>query len=110
MMVEVGTITDDAIRRDFTINSLYFDPFTDTLLDPTNKGLIDIKDKVIRFNGKAKDRIQEDYLRIMRCYRFAAQLGFNIEPKALKACRTYFDHMCKTIPSERIKIEVEKMI
>jgi tRNA nucleotidyltransferase/poly(A) polymerase len=108
--VEVGTITDDAIRRDFTINSLYFDPFTDTLLDPTTKGLKDIEERVIRFNGKAKDRIQEDYLRIMRCYRFAAQLGFEIESKALKACRTYFDHMCKTIPSERIKIEVEKMI
>ena len=56
------------------------------------------KQNVSRFNS------------IMRCYRFAAQLGFNIEPKALKACRTYFDHMCKTIPSERIKIEVEKMI
>jgi tRNA nucleotidyltransferase/poly(A) polymerase len=51
-----------------------------------------------------------DLFHILYLQYFATLFGFNIEPKALKACRTYFDHMCKTIPSERIKIEVEKMI
>lgn len=108
--VEVGTIEEDAIRRDFTINSLYYDPMTGTILDPTGKGLKDLKDKVIRFNGRPKDRITEDLLRIMRCYRFASKLDFEIEPKALKICRTYFNDMCAKIPPERIRLEVEKML
>lgn len=108
--VEVGTIQEDALRRDFTINSLYLDPFTDEVLDPTGKGLKDLKDKIIRFNGKPKDRITEDLLRIMRCYRFASKLKFEIEAKALKICRTYFSEMCIKIPPERIRLEVEKML
>lgn len=108
--VEVGTIDDDAARRDFTINSLYMCPWTEVILDPTGKGLIDIKNKTLRFNGVAKNRIQEDKLRIMRCYRFSLQLGFKIETKALKACRTYFDSMQKEISSMRIMNELEKMV
>ena len=101
---------DDALRRDFTINALYYEPFTDEVLDPTGRGLMDLRDKMIRFNGKPKDRITEDLLRIMRCYRFSAVLGFTIEPKALKICRTYFNEMCSKISGERIRLEVEKMI
>lgn len=108
--VEAGTMMDDALRRDFTINALYYDPFTDEVLDPTGRGLMDLRDKMIRFNGKPKDRITEDLLRIMRCYRFSAVLGFTIEPKALKICRTYFNEMCSKISGERIRLEVEKMI
>jgi tRNA nucleotidyltransferase/poly(A) polymerase len=108
--VEAGTMLDDATRRDFTINSLYYDPMTGQVLDPTGKGLQDLKDKIIRFNGKPKDRITEDLLRIMRCYRFSSKLGFEIEPKALKICRTYFNEMCTKIPGERIRLEVEKMV
>lgn len=108
--VEHGTIEEDAERRDFTINSLYYDPFTDEVLDPTGKGLSDLKNKIIRFNGRPKDRVSEDLLRIMRCYRFAAKLNFQIENKALKICRTYFQEMCTKIPGERIRLEVEKMV
>ena len=108
--VEAGTMMDDALRRDFTINALYYDPFTDEVLDPTGRGLMDLRDKMIRFNGKPKDRITEDLLRIMRCYRFSAVLGFEIESKALKICRTYFNEMCSKISGERIRLEVEKMI
>ena len=56
--VEHGTIEEDAERRDFTINSLYYDPFTDEVLDPTGKGLSDLKNKIIRFNGRPKDRVK----------------------------------------------------
>lgn len=108
--VEAGTMMDDALRRDFTINSLYYDPFTDRTLDPTGRGLMDLRNKIIRFNGKPKDRITEDLLRIMRCYRFSAVLGFEIESKAMKICRTYFNEMCAKISGERIRLEVEKMI
>ena len=74
--VQVGTIEEDAMRRDFTINSLYLNPWTGEIHDPTGRGLEDLKNRIIRFNGKASDRIKEDYLRIFRAYRFASQLGF----------------------------------
>lgn len=108
--VDVGDIHTDSARRDFTINALYLDPITMTIDDPTGKGLTDIQNKVIRFVGKAKDRITEDYLRIMRAYRFASVLGFTIEPKQLRDMRTHFDTMCKTISPTRIMNELEKMI
>lgn len=107
--VEVGSIYEDAERRDFTINSLYMNPWTQEVVDPTGNGLKDIENKILRFNGKAKERISEDKLRIMRCYRFSAQLGFEIEKKALKACRTYFEAMTKEVSAMRIMNEVEKM-
>ena len=107
--VEIGDINSDAERRDLTINALYFNPFTNETLDPTKQGLKDIKDKVIRLNGRASDRIEEDLLRIMRVYRFSAQLGFTIDKKALSASRRSFGDMIKNIPAERIKNEVEKM-
>lgn len=108
--VEVGTIKEDAERRDFTINSLYMNPWTGEILDPTYRGLQDIKDKLIRFNGNVKNRIKEDKLRIMRCYRFSMQLGFEIDKKTLKACRSYFDLMTKEVSSTRIMNEIEKMV
>lgn len=107
--VQVGTIEEDAQRRDFTINSLYLNPWTGEVIDPTGKGIKDLNDKIIRFNGRASDRIKEDFLRVFRAYRFSSQLGFEIERKALKACRTYFENACKTISGQRILIEVEKM-
>ena len=47
--------------------------------------------------------------RIFRAYRFASQLGFEIDKKTLKACRTYFDTACLTVSGQRILIEIEKM-
>lgn len=107
--VSIGTIEEDAMRRDFTINSLYLNPWTGDILDPTGRGLEDLKNRVIRFNGKAAERIKEDYLRVFRAYRFASTLGFNIENKTLKACRSNFKTACKSISSQRILVEVEKM-
>lgn len=107
--VDVGTIEEDALRRDFTINSLYYDPFTDCILDPTKKGLIDISNKVLRFNGKARERIEEDALRIFRMYRFAAQLKFEIEANALKFARRYFNEAYEKLSPERVRLELEKI-
>lgn len=107
--VEIGTIEEDALRRDFSINSLYCNPWTNEIKDPTGNGLKDIQERVIRFNGKPSERIQEDFVRIFRAYRFARQLNFKIHPKSLKACRTYFEQACKTVSGQRILIEVEKM-
>ena len=107
--VSVGNINTCAYRRDFTINALYFNPFTQELLDPTGKGIQDINNKIIRFIGRPSERINEDFLRIFRAYRFVSQLNFQLESKTLKACRTYFEVACKTVSAQRILVEVEKM-
>ena len=107
--VQIGTILEDAQRRDFTINALYYNPWNGLVIDPTEKGLLDLQAKTIRFNGKAENRVKEDLLRIFRAYRFASQLNFEIDKKSLKACRTYFEDACKQVSSQRILIEVEKM-
>jgi len=111
--VEIGTIFDDAERRDFTINALSFNLFTEMVQDPNGTGLQDIKDKVLRFVGKADDRIKEDYLRVARFYRFLGRfkdLGMTADNKSLKACRTNFEAMQKTVAPERLKMELEKMV
>lgn len=107
--VDVGTIEEDALRRDFTINSLYYDPFSGVIIDPTGQGLRDINLKIIRFNGRAKDRIEEDALRIFRLYRFSSQLNFTIETTALKYARRYFSEAYKKLSPERVRLELEKM-
>lgn len=78
----------DAARRDFTINALYAD--ADGLLhDPTAQGIDDIKAKRVRFIGDAPARIEEDYLRVLRYFRFHFRLTPNaaIDDDALDACR-----------------------
>lgn len=108
--VEVGDIHTDSIRRDLSVNSLYYDINKMVILDPTGKGLDDISNRLLRFNGKAKDRITEDYLRIMRVYRFSKTLGFEIDKNTLTLCRRYFSDMVQSIPPERIRLEIEKMV
>ena len=107
--VSIGTIEEDCLRRDFTINSMYYNPKSCERVDVFKKGMPDTKNKLIRFNGNAEARVKEDYLRIMRAYRFSKTLGFTIESKSLKACRTHFKEMIKVVSAERIRLEIEKM-
>lgn len=100
-------IITDAFRRDLTINSLYYDPFNDNIIDPTTKGLNDIHNKIIRFNNK--DVVLNDRLRIVRAYRFAKRFKFTIENNSLKMCRNEFDNMVKEINPTRLLKEIEKM-
>lgn len=102
-----SSIEEDASNRDLTINSLYYDPFKDKIIDPTGRGISDIENKVIRFNSK--EVVNTDLLRIARAYRFAKQLGFTIEDRSLRLCRSEFDRMIKEINSTRIMKEFEKI-
>ena len=107
--VEIGTIDEDARRRDFTVNALYEDPFTGIILDPTGLGKEDIENKTLRFIGKAVDRIQEDNLRVFRYYRFLAK-GFKAERNSIKACRRFFNDVYLNTTPERVRLELEKMV
>ena len=99
-------IKEDAAQRDLTINSLYYDPCKKELIDPTGKGINDINEKLVRFNSK--EVVDQDLLRIARAYRFAKQLGFTIEDRSLRLCRSEFDRMIKLVNSTRIMKEFEK--
>jgi tRNA nucleotidyltransferase/poly(A) polymerase len=73
---------EDARRRDFTVNSLFLDPFTEELFDFT-RGRADLENRLIRAVGNPAERFREDKLRVLRAVRFACQLGFEIEADTL---------------------------
>lgn len=74
-----GTPEEDALRRDFTINALFYDPLTDQLIDYAD-GLKDIDNQIIRIIGEPDARLKEDAIRILRGVRLAHKLNFVIEP------------------------------
>jgi len=108
--VEIGNIDDDARRRDFSINAIYYDLTNGIIKDPTGQGIDDMLSKTLRFIGKPEDRIEEDTLRVFRFYRFLHQLdGFEAAPKSLKAVRSLFNNVFGKTTPERARIEIEKM-
>ena len=103
-------IKDDAIRRDFTVNALYVEA-DGTLHDPLG-GLPDIKAKRIRFIEDAAQRIEEDYLRILRFFRFTAWYGdptSGLDAEGLAACATHVDGISK-LSKERLGAEMKKLL
>lgn len=76
--VEPGTILDDLKRRDFTINAIARDPETGELFDPF-KGSVDLEDKILRCVGSAKERFEEDALRIIRALRFMITKDLSVD-------------------------------
>lgn len=102
----VEDITLDLSRRDFTMNAIAYHPQRG-FIDPYN-GQEDIKKRCIRSVREAKERFTEDALRILRAVRFAAQLGFEIEPQTLQgieSCKALLEHISK----ERIRDEFLKI-
>lgn len=98
----------DALRRDFTINALYADK-SGHLFDPTG-GLEDLKIRHIRFIGDSSLRIQEDYLRILRFFRFSARFGREpFDENGLKACEKYASHLTH-LARERVTEEFLKIL
>ena len=79
-----GTRDEDALRRDFTVNALYYDPIDDVMLDYCG-GLRDIEDRTLRTIGDPKTRLREDPVRILRAMRFAAKLDFRLDAETENA-------------------------
>ena len=82
--VKYSSIEEDAKRRDFTINSLFYNVKTDKVIDLVN-GIKDLKNKKIKTVGQAEKRFKEDYLRILRAVRLAHQLNFTLDKEIQKA-------------------------
>ena len=97
----------DALRRDFTVNGLFYDPLTDKIHDWVG-GKEDLRAKIIRTIGAPEERFAEDHLRLLRAVRFAAQLNFEIEPKTFAAVKTLAPKI-KLISAERIRDELLKL-
>lgn len=108
-----GTILDDAERRDLTINALYLDPWTGEVHDPTGEGLTTVHDtKKIKFMGDPEQRIDEDYSRILRFYRFVDKFkskGFETDESSLEKVRENFAKV-QRIDHNRIRAELEKLV
>jgi tRNA nucleotidyltransferase/poly(A) polymerase len=105
--VSFGDPQADATRRDFTINGLFYDPVKETLRDWVG-GESDLKAGIIRTIGQPGERFAEDHLRLLRAVRFAAQLGFEIEPATFAAVRALAPKI-KTISAERVRDELVKL-
>lgn len=97
----------DAQRRDFTINALFYDPIAGQLLDFVD-GQADLAARIIRAVGEPEARFKEDHLRILRALRFAARLGFTLEPVTLQAITTDAPQLSRISP-ERIREELVRL-
>src|SRR5579885_424682 len=106
--VHFGSAREDAERRDFTINALFWDPLEDRIIDFVG-GEADLRAGVIRAIGDAAARIAEDRLRMLRAVRFAARFGFTIEP-ATQAAVVAAAPTLVDIAGERIGEEIVKLL
>jgi len=107
-VVEFAEAAEDASRRDFTINGMFYDPLGNKVVDYVN-GQVDLKKRIVRTIGKPTERFGEDYLRMLRAVRFSTQLGFTIEPATWSAIRRNAKNISK-ISGERIAIELEGIL
>ena len=105
--IEFANAEADALRRDFTVNGLFYDPLTKKIHDWVG-GEKDLRAKIIRTIGKPEERFGEDHLRMLRAVRFAAQLNFEIEPQTFSAIQNLAVKI-KVISVERIRDELLKL-
>jgi poly(A) polymerase len=102
-----GTLEEDATRRDFTVNALYYDPFHEQILDFVG-GLDDLEHQRLRFIGETRLRLREDPVRILRAVRFHAKLGLELDPEIIAALPECASHL-RAIPPARLFDEVCKL-
>lgn len=106
--VTFSTAEEDAQRRDFTINGMFFDPLDGRVIDYVG-GQADLRAKVLRAIGDPHDRFREDKLRLMRAVRMAARFDFPIEAATAAAVRAMADQL-PVVSAERIADELRKML
>lgn len=103
-----ATAKEDANRRDFTVNAVFYDPITKRHIDYVN-GIEDIEKKVIRTIGKPSERFREDYLRMLRAIRFTVQKDFEIDAEIIDEIKKNASEI-SLISKERILIELTKIL
>ena len=106
--VTLSDARHDALRRDFTVNGMFLDPLQKNVIDYVG-GRADLQARLIRAIGEPVARFDVDYLRLLRAVRFAARLGFPIEPVTLAAIRGHAPTLAR-VAAERVREELEKML
>ena len=109
--VSFGTATSDAMRRDFTVNSLFFNVSNCTVEDLTGKGIEDLREGVMRTPLEPLVTFLDDPLRVLRMIRFSARFGFDIHPPLIEAAKDESVHeaLGEKVSRERIGTELEGM-
>ena len=102
-----NTIQEDVLRRDLTINAIAFNPVTGEVVDAVG-GMEDFNNKVLRFVGKAEDRVLEDHLRFIRLLRFKVKLDFILDKNIIIDAKEVFD--VTKLSYERIYDEIGKIL
>lgn len=105
--IKEGTLETDVQRRDFTINGLLMDINEKNIIDKTG-GLDDLKNQLIRCIGNPDERFKEDYLRMLRAFRFATVLDFKIEDKTLESILNNKENI-RYMAKERVATELDKI-
>ena len=103
-----GSQGEDAARRDFTINAMYYDPASETILD-YHGGMIDMQKKTLRMIGNPTKRYREDPVRMLRAIRFAAKTGFTLDSET-RAPIAELGELLQDVPSARIFDEILKLL
>ncbi|MCB0411544.1 MAG: CCA tRNA nucleotidyltransferase [Bdellovibrionales bacterium] len=106
--ISFASLKEDALRRDFTVNALFYDPSTEEIYDFV-EGQRDLLLRLIRTVGEAHQRFTEDSLRLLRAVRFGSQLGFEIESQTLQAVSALSTQLSR-VSSERIFQELQKLL
>lgn len=99
---------EDAARRDFTINALSYCPLREEIYDYFD-GISDLNNRIVKFIGNPEQRINEDYLRILRFFRFTHRFAKNIDKPALSACINHKEKL-RLLSNERIKSEMDLIL
>ncbi|KAJ2998677.1 CCA tRNA nucleotidyltransferase, mitochondrial [Globomyces sp. JEL0801] len=110
--VSFGTPLEDALRRDITINSLFFNLHTELVEDFTNQGIKDLNDGIIRTPMPALQTFIDDPLRVLRVIRFATRFGFQIHSEIIEATKNenLKQSFATKLSKERVGIEMDKMM
>lgn len=103
-----GTHEEDAARRDFTLNALYYEPLSETVIDYHN-GVADLKNRIVRMIGDPDTRYREDPIRMLRAMRFAAKLDAQIEAATLKPI-AQLAPLVENVPASRLFDELLKLL
>lgn len=104
-----GTLLEDCMRRDLTINSLYYDITKDCVIDLTGNGIDDIKNHRIRVTSTPDIVYSDDPLRVLRCIRFSSRFGWDIDKETYDGMIKNVDRLA-IITKERVQDELNKML
>ncbi len=107
--IEMSTPLEDALRRDFTINGMFYDPLEEVIHDYVH-GQEDIRLGVIRTIGDPHERFFEDRLRMLRAFRFSTRFAFAIDPETQEAIRENAEKLFPAVAMERVWQEFNKMV